>query len=322
MQFTRRNFALALSGAAYLTGKAQAKADLTSKQRVDRALAGKDVDIPPFSAWHHFGLEREGPEAFARATIDFHQQTGTDLIKVMSDFPYPKGSNGLSGLQVQTNPFPAQIRALEIIRDSVGSTNYFVETIFNPWSVAEKLTSRESLLQLKATDPQKLTAALEIIAHSEINHAHLALKTGASGIFLAIQNATPGVLTEDEYARFSEPFDKLILASVRSAPLNILHIHGSPIYWQHFTHGWNATGINYSSIGTQAPISELRAQFSGVILGGIDENNFPKLSADELRQQAATARQQAGKRFILTPGCSVPNDTSTASVRRLKEVYA
>ena len=29
---------------------------LTHKQRVDRALEGRDVDRPPFSLWHHFGL--------------------------------------------------------------------------------------------------------------------------------------------------------------------------------------------------------------------------------------------------------------------------
>ena len=33
------------------------------KERVDRALEGKDVDRPPFSFWHHFGLKT--PEAHA-----------------------------------------------------------------------------------------------------------------------------------------------------------------------------------------------------------------------------------------------------------------
>jgi uroporphyrinogen decarboxylase len=303
-----------------MAAAAYAGTGLDSRKRIERALDGKDVDRPPFSAWHHFHLESQPPEVFAKATIEFHQQTGTDLVKVMSDFPYPPGIGNLGRLQVEANPFPAQLRALALIRDGIGSDNYFVETIFNPWSVAEKLSSREEVLGLKANDPQKLIDVLEIITRSEINHARLAISAGARGIFLAIQNANPEILSEDDYAKFSEPFDKLILSAVSTAPLNVLHLHGNHVYWQRFTHGWAATGINYSSAGTTVPISEVRAEYPGVILGGIDEVNFPKLSGEDLRQQAKTAWRQAGKQFLLTPGCSVPDDTSAAFVRRLRTV--
>jgi uroporphyrinogen decarboxylase len=317
MNMTRREL---LIGGVAVTAAAYAGSGLDSKKRVEYALAGKEVDRPPVSAWHHFHLETQPPEVFAKATIEFHQQTGSDWVKVMSDFPYPKGSGDLTRLQVEENPFPAELRALELIRNGIGRDNYFVETIFNPWSVAEKLSSRQQVLELKATAPQKLIDALEIIARSEVNHARKTIDTGAAGIFLAIQNANPEILAEEDYAKFSEPFDKLILSSVSSAPLNILHLHGDHVYWPRFTRGWAATGINYSSSGTKVPISEVRAQYAGLILGGIAETNFQKLSINELRQQAATARQQAGNRFFLTPGCSVPDNTSVESVRRLKEV--
>jgi uroporphyrinogen-III decarboxylase len=240
----------------------------------------------------------------------------------MSDFRYPKGNGDLSTLQINPNPFPAQIRALELIRDGIGSQNYFVETIFNPWSVAEHLTSRQHLLEIKASQPQKLMDTLDVITRSEVNHARLAVNTGAHGIFLAIQNATPDVLTVEEYAKFSEPFDKQILSAVSGAPLNVLHLHGSRIYWRRFTHGWAAAGINYSAVTTRVPIAEVRAQYTGLIVGGIDEGNFPKLSFSDLRRQALEARQSAGRHFLLTPGCSVPNNTTVESVRRLETVYA
>lgn len=314
MTLDRRELILAMAAAAY------AGIGLDSRKRIELVLDGKDVDRPPFSAWHHFHLESQSPEIFAKATIEFHRQSGTDLVKVMSDFPYPAGNGNLGRLQVESNPFPAQLRALALIRDGIGSDNYFVETIFNPWSVAEKLSSREEVLGLKAKDPQKLIDVLEIITRSQINHARSAISAGASGIFLAIQNANPEILSEDDYSKFSEPFDKLILSAVSTAPLNVLHLHGNHVYWRRFTHGWAVAGINYSASGTSVPVSEVRAEYSGVILGGIDEGNFPKLSIDTLRQQAKTAWQQAGKQFLLTPGCSVPDDTSAASVRRLRTV--
>jgi hypothetical protein len=93
------------------------------------------------------------------------------------------------------------------------------------------------------------------------------------------------------------------------------------VYWQRFTSGWAANGINYSVAGTKVPISELRRQTSVLILGGIDESNFSDLSLPELRRQAKTAWEEAGKQFVLTPSCSVPDDTSAASVRRLRTVF-
>ena len=92
------------------------------------------------------------------------------------------------------------------------------------------------------------------------------------------------------------------------------------MYWRRFTQGWAAAGINYSLTGTGVRISEVRAQYRGLILGGVEENRFPKLTEAELRIQAVSARQQAGKQLLLTPGCSVPDQTSALSVRRLGSV--
>jgi len=108
---------------------------------------------------------------------------------------------------------------------------------------------------------------------------------------------------------------------VSAAPLNILHLHGKHVYWQRFTSGWAANGINYSVAGTNVPISEVRRQTSGLILGGINESTFPDLALPELRRQAKTAWEEAGKQFLLTPGCSVPDDTTASSVRRLRTVF-
>ena len=73
--------------AALAAPLARAEKSLTSKDRVDRTLKGADVDRPPFSHWHHFGLTT--PEEHAKATLAFHQAYRTDIVKVMSAFAYP-----------------------------------------------------------------------------------------------------------------------------------------------------------------------------------------------------------------------------------------
>src|SRR5215469_10389905 len=166
----RRTFLLAPAAAA-LRGAA-----LDPKERVDRALAGREVDRPPFCFWHHFGLKT--PEDHARATLEFHRQYRTDFVKVMSDFPYPRPAGKWYELRPEANPFPAQIRALELIRDALGGQVYFVETIFNPWNVAEKLSTPEQARRLKDENPRGLLDALDVITRSEIHHAKRALETG------------------------------------------------------------------------------------------------------------------------------------------------
>ncbi len=293
---------------------------LNSKERVDRALHGEDVDRPPFTLWNHFGLERLPAGHHARATLEFHSRHRTDLVKVMSDFPYPRPHRGLESLKEETNPFPEQIRALEMIRDGLAGSKYFVETVFNPYNQARKITSKAEVARLRREDPQALLDALEIIAKSEANHARRAIEAGASGIFLAIDNAIEGILTRDEYAKFSEPFDRMVLDAVRSAPLNLLHLHGDKVYLDVFCQGWPVAGINYSAQTTGVGIADVRARYNGLIMGGIDEVNYRTLTEAQIREQWHAAQSAAGKRFFLAPGCSVPDDSADEELSRLAAV--
>jgi len=297
-----------------------APAKMTPTERVDRALRGHDVDRTPFSFWHHFGLEKLPGAKHAKATLEFHRTFNTDLVKVMSDYPYPKPEEKWFQTKVLANPFPAQLDALQLIHEGLAGEAYFLETIFNPWNQATKISSKEEVMRLMREDPKALLETLEAIAESEANHAKKAVAIGAAGIFLAIDNAQDGVLTQEEYAKFSEPFDKLILERVSGAPLNTLHLHGDKVYLDRFLKGWSATVINYSNFGTGVGIAEVREKYSGVIMAGLDEVNFRKLTSADLKKQCDAARAAAGPKFVLAPGCSVPNDSTSAELSRLPKL--
>lgn len=313
---TRREFLYALS--LLLCGCRQKREELSHTERVDRVLRGEPVDRPPFTVYYHFG--KTTAEEHARATVEFHRKFRTDLVKVMSDFPYPRPQGAWYELTVLENPFPEQIKALELIREGLGGEAYFIETIFNPWNVAEKLSSREEVLKLKDENPQRLLDALEIITKSEINHARKAIEAGASGIFLAIANADASVLSRADYRRFSEPFDKAILEAVADAPLNTLHIHGDRVYLDVFYEGWPAQVLQYSRFATGIEPRQVRQQYDGVIMGGLDERHFRQLTEQELLEQWKTAEEQAGLKFILAPGCSIPNETTDEEIMRLVRI--
>ncbi len=313
---SRRTF-LSLAAASALAAN-----KMTPRQRVDRALKGQDVDRSPFTYWRHFGLQALPGERHAEATLAFHRRFRTDLVKVMSDYPFPKPQGRWYEVKVVRNPFPEQLRALELIRAGLHGEAYFVETLFNPWNVAEKLSSPEEVRRLMAEKPAALEAALEAIAESQASHVRKAMAAGAAGIFLAIANAQTGLMTQPDYSRFSEPFDRLLLKAAGAAPLNILHLHGDKVWLDRFTQGWPAAAINYSNFGAGTSVAAMRSQYSGVLLTGLDEQNFRKLSEADLRRQWQDARAGAGKKFILTPGCSVPNDTTDEELLRLVKVMA
>ena len=312
----RRELLLGSAAALALRG-----ATMTSKERVDHALKGEDVDRSPFTFWHHFLDESKPGEDHAHSTLEFHRKFHTDLVKVMSDYPYPKSKAEWYALREEKNPFPRQIVALEQIHAGLNGRAYFVETVFNPWKVAENLSSVNEVRRLQHEKPQALLDALEIIAKSEANHARRSITAGSAGIFLAIANAQDGYMTQDDYAKFSEPFDKMVLEAVRTAPLNVLHLHGDKVYLDRFYKGWPASAINYSMHGTGVSIAHVREKYSGVILAGLDEVNYRKLTPQDLKRQWADARKDAGAKFILTPGCSVPNDSTDAELSQLPKMF-
>ena len=313
---TRRQFMVS-TGAAVAAACGTPKPAMTSRERVDLALKGEPLDRPPYTFYYHFGLENEPGERHAAATLDFHRKFGVDVVKVMSDFAYPKPEGDWFTPQVSDNPFPQQIKALELIRDGLSGDTYFIETIFNSWNQAEKISSKEEVLRLKEENPQALLDALEAISKSQASHARKAIEAGAAGIFLAIANAQFGLMTEAEYAEFSEPFDRMILEAVADAPLNTLHLHGDKVYLHRFHGGWPAPVIQYSPHTTGVPIEKFRQSYGGVLMAGIDETNFRTLSQQDIETQWRAAASAAGPKFILAPGCSVPNDTAGEELQRM-----
>ena len=67
MPFSRRHFFSLAATPLVARLTLPARKPMSSRERVDRAMEGRDVDRTPFSFWHHFLLEKEPPERLARA---------------------------------------------------------------------------------------------------------------------------------------------------------------------------------------------------------------------------------------------------------------
>ena len=231
---------------------------MTKIERVKAVLRAERVDRPPFTFWHHFGLEKLPGEKQAEATLDFYRKFDVDLLKVMSDYPFPLPENldaitefsDWKRIEPIKNPFPEQIKALKIIDKELKGKAPFVETIFQSWTVLEKLSSKKAVEQLKREDPSTLKKVLRAISESQGNHARLALDAGAAGIFLAVAAADHSVMDTQEYLKFVRESDLMILDAVKDKGyLNILHIHGNSPHFDTLL-SYPVQAINYSVYGT------------------------------------------------------------------------
>jgi hypothetical protein len=134
-----------------------------------------------------------------------------------------------------------------------------------------------------------------------------------------VANANSKELSVADYARFSAPFDKKFLDATSNAKLSFLHLHWEKEYVDQFI-GFKAPVINWSVQTSGVPVSIVRSKFSQTIATGIDEVRYKSLSQDEIRKQWLSAREAAGSKFILTPGCSVPNDSTDEELMRLPDL--
>jgi uroporphyrinogen decarboxylase len=307
----------------------QVRSQMSKTARMKAALQGDRVDRLPFTYWHHFGLEKLPGEKHAEATIAFYRKFDVDLLKVMSDFAYPvpehlekiQASEDWERLEPVKSPFPEQIKALRLIDKELKGQAPFVETIFQSWTVAEKLSSKKAVSKLKDDDPKLLKKVLRAISESQANHARLALEAGAAGIFLAVAAADHFVMDSQEYLRLVRESDLMILDAVKDKGyLNILHVHGKKPHLDTLV-TYPVQVMNYSIQETGIHLNAMRRRFTGTLMGGLNEGEIASQTEEELGddiREAGDAMQK--RRLILSPGCSVPNDIADVPLLTVREL--
>jgi len=306
---------------------------LTHKERVDRALLGQDVDRPPFSFWHHY--KRPTAQLEAQDHLAFHRRYNTDFVKVMNDFDYPRSTTGRwYELKPLKTPYPKQLHTLELVRDGLNGDAYFIDTLYGPYMTAMLLVAAEPqfarekggedrsdvikhIHTFQKENPAAWEQAMEAITQSTINHIRRSQEIGCSGTLVSIFNATSKFGSVSDYERYSKSYDQRVLTALADTRLTLLHLHTLEKPYLDQFRGFQAPVINYSVKTSGIPITEVREIYSQPIAGGVDEVDFDRLTTEEIRKQWTLAREQAGSKYIITPGCSVPDASTDAELARM-----
>jgi uroporphyrinogen decarboxylase len=302
---------------------------MNARERLLAAISGDKPDRVPFTVWHHFYLKPPaGPNSqMAQKELDFYEQAHPDLLKVMHDIEYeplgpittPDDWALLDVLDPTHGNFGAQLHTLRQIRAQLDPDVPMIDTVFNTFHYAQKLSDGRLLAQLRDA-PDRVHVGLRAITASLAAYAAACLTAGCEGVYFAVSGASAEGATPDEYREHFLPYDRQVLDAVNNSPLTVLHLHGYKDLYFEMTHDLPAAAVCWSDRAGGPSLAEARKLHKGCLMGGLDETRFGAMTTGEIVAQGREAiREMNGAAFILSPGCSVPVDTS---VERLQAIEA
>jgi uroporphyrinogen decarboxylase len=309
---------------------------MTAWERVEAALAGRDVDQTPVSLWRHFPDHDQTAEALAESTIEWQQLLNLDFIKLMPPGDYAtidwgarSEYQGAAGGTRETVHFPVQttddwkqidrvdvatgfnaevVNTCGLVRKALGDDLPVLQTIFSPLTIANKLSGGRVIEHLR-THPEAVHAALEAIRDVTVDVTRASLAHGADGIFFASQCATSDMVSREEYEQFGVRYDLPVIQAIADggSRFTMIHIHGENTFFDVLA-GYQGHAVNWHDRRVGPPISEVRNLYPArAMVAGIDEKAIVSMSAAEVESQVGSAREMASNHHILIgPGCVVP----------------
>jgi uroporphyrinogen decarboxylase len=309
-------------------------------ERIGAALAGEAVDRPPICLWRHWPIEDESAESLAEAMIRWQREYDWDLVKhaptgnyVLYDWGgetiyVPEESRGLgvskvtrravesitdwpelAQLDVTQGHLGQQLEAVRIVAEALNGEVPILQTIFSPLNIAAKLAGELAHVSLREHG-DLYKQGLYIIAETMARFACESVRAGADGIIYSAP-LNQGLYSEEQYQEFGEPYDRLILETVRPEAQIIIGLASGPGSNLRRVSSYPVDGINWHDrIGGPA-LAEARALFPGLLMGGINERRTLLYGpASEIRAEIREAINQTGGRGLLVaPGSAPYTDT-------------
>ena len=310
------------------------KTNLTHSERLRACLAGEQIDRPPVALWRHFPVDDQSPDTLAAATLHFQKTYDFDLVKVTPASSFclkdwgvedvweghtegtrrytkriihkPQEWEKLPLLEPSAPHLAGQLACLRQIRAGLGPDVPMLQTIFSPLSQAKNLVGGDMLIAHIRKYPDAVLKGLETIALSTRRFVEATLETGIDGVFYAIQQAQAGLLTLEEYQTFGVPLDRKILEPTSELWCNLLHLHGSEVYFE-VVKEFSFQIVNWHDRDTSPSLAEAQKLFAGTVCGGLGRDTLVYREQAAVREEAQDAfAQTGGQHFILSTGCVVP----------------
>ena len=324
---------------------------LTKTKRVLAALRGEETDRVPVSAWWHDFPREWSAASLAEATLEAYRKYGWDFVKVNPRACYyaedwgaryviADGENkqpvlaepGISApehlarikpLDVSKGAYGEQLESLRIIAAELSGEAPFIQTVFSPLAVLNRITGSTRYVQRLMRDhADALLSALDSITVTLAEYGKACLASGAAGVFLAtVEWGTRDTISLDDYNRFARPFDLRVLDAVQGAPFNVFHVCRDNNHLKALL-DYPVAAFHWDSRAEGNPsLPEVLGMTGAAVMGGVTHGQAMTSGSPAIvaKQAERAIIETGGRRFLLAPGCSIEPTTPEVNLRTLAQ---
>jgi uroporphyrinogen decarboxylase len=328
-------------------------AELSKRQRIKAALAGKAVDRVPVGFWRHWPGDDQRAESLASVTLEFQQRYDLDFIKIpvsstycVDDYGVKHAYRGSSigdreyvdhvikslkdwdkiePLDISRGTYGQHREAFSIVLERKDAETPVIFTMFNPLAMAGYLAGEETFLAHLRREPERIQRALRALTETCAAFADAVIARGCDGIFLSTKFASYEIMSNDEYRQFGRPADMAVLKAAAGGWFNVLHLHGQHPMFTSLS-DYPVQAINWHDRTAWPGLTEAARLFKGALMGGIEQFNTLSFgNPEEVEAQVHdTIRRVNGQRLIVSPGCTYPIGVPHANLlaaRQAVETY-
>ncbi len=320
----------------------------SSRERLEAAIAGQIADRPPVALWRHFPVDDQDPRTLADSVLAFQRLFDFDFVKVTPASSFAlvdlgvvdewqgsvEGTRTYTGrvverpedwlaiprLSSRQGALAGYVECLRLVVEAVGRDVPVVATIFSPLAQAKNIAGQDRLTEHLRLSPRAVETGLRVLAETTADLVASARAVGVDGVFYAVQHASPHFMDRETYRSLAEPLDRRILEAAGGLFLNVLHLHGSDVYFD-LAVTYPVPVVNWHDRETAPSLGEARETTPRALCGGIGRIDPIVLGTPEgIFQQAADSRRMTGggRGLILGTGCVVPLTAPLGNLRAVR----
>ncbi len=286
----------------YLDGDVLVKAQLAVVREfgLDQVSAISD----PWREASDFGMEFEYPEQGVGRPLRHLIQTDSDVEKLKS-VRIPDSRRMLQRVQ--------SVRAMAA---AVGQTHSVLGWVEGPFAEYADLRGLESALTDLLDRPELFQTAAPAIVQNAANFAAAQIEAGAD--MIGIGDAAASLIGPELYQRYVLPFEAGLIDAIHHAGgYAKLHICGNI---NNILSLMSQTGADVIDIDWMVSPDEAGQKVSSnvVLCGNVDPTAILlQGSQEQVTEAARDCLSKGGLRFILMPGCEIPQGTPIENIRAL-----
>lgn len=323
---------------------------MEKRERLENAIAGRQVDRLPVSLWRHWPGDDQRAADLARASIDFQATYDWDFVRVIPASTVSAVDCGIQDSRcldctgdrepvkyavtrslewTEIRP-PDPMRgstskyldALRIIKQQTNDNTPVIATVYSPLSQAMRIGGQQQLLRDMRTQADRLRTGLNTLTEGILRFIDAIKYEEIAGIAYVIEHACHTVMSESEYLEFGAAYDRKIIEMLPDKLwLNTVSLHGvSPML--KIVGSYPVQAFNWDAVRSRIDLASGKSMTRGAICGGLSAEQHlnmgtPAMIRDAIR--AAANSVDGGQGLILSAETPFSVTVPQSNLRAVRE---